>query len=315
MNFETFISHLPAGAVRILADMFAPEAQLERSPGWHFGIAEEKPDRFVRYRLAIWKYFQQQKIEDPVVVSWYHGIRFNLHLGNDTSRLLYVGGSLEPNEFFFLNQFLKPGMVVMDVGANEGLYSLFASSRIGPGGIVLAIEPSEREFIRLKKNIALNQMTNIRTFRCALYSERGLAELAVAEYEHAGQNTLGKIIPNPKVRMDSIQQVDLEIFDDLFEKQALNRLDFVKIDAEGAEMQVLLGAQKTIRHYLPLIQLEVSEQALKIQDSSRDGIFELLQSWGYRFYAFDARGELSQADSPQVLDGNVIASPAGRILN
>jgi len=195
------------------------------------------------------------------------------------------------------------------------LYSLFASNRVGPEGIVLAIEPSEREYHRLQSNIALNRVSNVRTFRCALSSETGLAELAIAEYEHAGQNTIGKRIPNPVVRRERIQQVELNTLDQLFEKEGLNQLDFVKIDAEGAEMQVLCGAQKTIRYYLPLMQLEISQPALELQDSSREAIFELLHSWGYVFHIFGGNGHLYQADSAEALDGNVIAAAAGRILS
>ena len=55
-------------------------------------------------------------------------------LGNDNSLCLYVCGSFEPNEFAFLDKVLKPGMVFVDVGANDGYYTLFAAQRVGPCG-------------------------------------------------------------------------------------------------------------------------------------------------------------------------------------
>ena len=73
----------------------------------------------VRLRRAIWGYCSRRKLQRPIVMSWYDDLRVRVFLGNDMSRMLFVGGCIEPNEFFFLSKILRHGMVCVDVGANE----------------------------------------------------------------------------------------------------------------------------------------------------------------------------------------------------
>ena len=119
-------------------------------------------------RRDIWAYFRQNGIDTPILFRWYDGLRLMLYLGNDLSLCLYVLGAFEPNEFAFLRSALEPGMVVLDGGANEGLFSLYSARRVGSRGSVLAVEPSRREFERLLANVALNRLDNVEDLeRCA----------------------------------------------------------------------------------------------------------------------------------------------------
>ena len=81
---------------------------------------------------------------------------------------MYIHDRLDPNEFAFLDSVLKEGMVFIDAGANEGLYSLFASQYVGPSGRVFSFEPSQREFQRLECNIRLNGLRNVQAVQTAL---------------------------------------------------------------------------------------------------------------------------------------------------
>src|SRR4030042_2530798 len=92
---------------------------------------------------------------------WYYGIRVKIKLGTDISKCLFVSGCYDPNEFYFLDKYLKDGMVFIDTGANIGLYSLFAAEKVGSDGKVISLEPSNREYIALQENISLNRMNNI----------------------------------------------------------------------------------------------------------------------------------------------------------
>ncbi len=159
-------------------------------PGWNFGSDWDNPDLTFRIRRKIWEVFNERGLEIPLLFDWYEGLRLNLFLGNDLSRQLFIAGCSEPNEFAFLNGILTPGMVFVDAGANDGLYSLFAARRVGPAGLVWAFEPSAREFARLEENLKLNALENVRPFRAALADRNGEVDLAVAGFEHEGQNTL-----------------------------------------------------------------------------------------------------------------------------
>ena len=76
-----------------------------------------------------------------------------MFLGHDVSSQVYIAGCFEPNEIVFLDRILKPGMTLVDAGANDGLYTVFAASRVGPKETVWAFEPSNRELARLKHNV------------------------------------------------------------------------------------------------------------------------------------------------------------------
>ena len=77
-------------------------------------------------RGALWEAARGQASQVPLTVRWYRGTTVDVTLGNDNSLCLYVCGSFEPNEFAFLDKVLRPGMVFVDVGANDGYYTLFA---------------------------------------------------------------------------------------------------------------------------------------------------------------------------------------------
>jgi hypothetical protein len=92
--------------------------------GWKFGAAEFDAGRLGRLRFSLWSVFEERRLKKPFTIRWYDGLRINVYLGNDLSRCLYAGGAYEPNEFMFLSQALQPGMTFIDVGANDGLYTL-----------------------------------------------------------------------------------------------------------------------------------------------------------------------------------------------
>src|SRR5579862_9040535 len=133
--------------LRPLASAVGSTMPLRRVPGWWSGYTLGAPaDSNRRRRQALW----DALAGETVVVRWYDELRVELRMGNDISKLLFIGGEIDPNEFSFLADFLKPGMLVLDVGANEGLYSLFCRRHVGARGRVIAIEPSERARAHLR---------------------------------------------------------------------------------------------------------------------------------------------------------------------
>jgi FkbM family methyltransferase len=277
-------------------------------PGWRFGLAEEgELDPEVRKRLVLWERYHNERLEVPVAVSWYDGLRVRLHLGNDLSRCLFVGGCYEPNEFAFLNEVLAPGMTFVDAGANDGLYSLFAARKVGPSGTVLAFEPSAREFERLNKNCRLNGLTNVRAFKIALAAGAGVGALRTAGYEHEGQNTLGRFIYNG-VECLRTETVTLDALDTLLARHRFPVPDVIKMDVEGAEHAVLQGARTVLTAHHPLILLELSDGALREQHSSAGEVLALLRSTGYSILTFDeGTGRPVRAQSDRALSTNVVA--------
>ncbi len=85
---------------------------------------------------------------------------------------------------------LNEGDIFIDVGANIGLYTILAAQQVGPSGMVIALEPSRREFVRLLKNIELNTVDNVVPMYAAASERSGVARLLVSDIMHAGGNRI-----------------------------------------------------------------------------------------------------------------------------
>jgi FkbM family methyltransferase len=201
-------------------------------------------------------------------------------------------------------------MTVVDAGANEGLYTLFAARRVGPSGRVLAVEPSLRELGRLRANVRLNRLDNVRVVPQALADREDKARLLLAEAAHAGQNTLGAFIYAGVAAADEVM-VDRVRLDDLLAAQGHDRIDVIKLDIEGAEFAALRGAEETVARCRPALLFELSDDALQRQGASAAALLDFLRSYDYRLYTFDPATGLPLAAEPDSdLGLNVIALSA-----
>lgn len=295
--------------LRVAAAAIARSHPLRRVPGWSSRDALEAPaDAYRGLRRRLWETLSGE----PLQVGWYHGLRVELTLGNDLSHCLYVGGEIDPNEFAVLADLLRPGMMVIDGGANEGLYSLFCRQLVGPQGMVLAVEPSERERTRLVRNATLNGFHDICISGAALSDHDAAGALRVAEAAHAGHNTLGNFAA-PWVRHDREEKVVLCRLDTLAERHGLQHVDLIKLDIEGAELAALRGAEAILARHRPVLLVEVMEEALALQGASAAALLSFLRSKSYRILEFSAatgRPEPFAGDEPCSV--NVLALPAER---
>jgi FkbM family methyltransferase len=308
---DAVLERAPLRVIRRIAAALAPRPAVRREPGWFFDVSELDHSAATRRRRKIWRLHEQRRLANPITVRWYDGLKLRLYLGNDLSKCIYVGGAFEPNEFAFLGELLRPGMTFVDVGANDGVYTLFAARRVSPGGRVVAFEPSGREYDRLVANISLNRLDNVEALRAAVSDRDGEGTIAVAGYGHEGLNTLGHAVANEQVETIGHERVELVRLDSVLSAR-LSRLDVLKIDAEGAELQVLEGAQETLERFRPVMQLEVQEAALARQGASRDSLVELVTRAGYEFWVFDAEsGAPRPASNSDEVDSNVLAAPVG----
>ncbi|HZB52937.1 MAG TPA: FkbM family methyltransferase, partial [Reyranella sp.] len=240
----------------------------------------------------------------------------DLTLGNDNSLCLYVCGSFEPNEFAFLDRVLKPGMVFVDVGANDGYYTLFAARRVGPSGRVVAAEPSSRERAHLQRNLGRNGLDNVTVVPAAIGAASGLADLHLAHGVHAGHNTLGSFAHDDVVRA-SLERVPIEPLDAVIARLALAQVDFVKIDVEGAEARVIAGAATVLKSMRPILLLEVNDKALRAQGNCADSLIGTLRGeLGYEIFVFSpVSGLLEAPRDGDPLSANVVAIPSERVAD
>jgi FkbM family methyltransferase len=296
------------------AALLAPAAPQPRTqPRWRFACEYYEQRRWLACRRgALWE-TARGRLAVPLTLKWYHGTTVDVLLGNDNSLCLYVCGSFEPNEFAFLDRVLKPGMVFVDVGANDGYYTLFAAQRVGPSGRVLAVEPSTRERANLERNIARNGLGNVTVIPVALGAACGTAELRLAQSAHSGHNTFGRFA-NDGVQAENVEQVKVRMLDALAGDVALDRIDVIKIDVEGAEASVIAGAREILARTRPLIVLEISDKALRGQGSDAERLIASLRELGYEIGVFSAStGCVELLAEGRDLSLNVVAIPRDRI--
>lgn len=136
------------------------------------------------------------------------------------------------------------GAVVFDVGAHVGFYTLLASRLVGPGGMVVAFEPSPRNLRFLEEHLEQNGCENVRVFAAAVVETPGRVRW------RAGADSFGgSIAAHGEVEVEALA------LDDLIARGGLPPPDLIKIDVEGAELAVLRGARATLQEHGPAILL------------------------------------------------------------
>lgn len=150
-------------------------------------------------------------------------------------------GSYERDKQSAVAQRLHPGHVFYDVGANVGFYSLLASRRVRPGGIVHAFEPLPDNVSHLRRHLALNGADDVRVHAVALADVDGMARFALGDSSSEGKlRTDGGLVVQT-ARMDSLVH------------QGLEPPDVIKMDIEGGEVAALMGARETLGTHRPVL--------------------------------------------------------------
>jgi FkbM family methyltransferase len=205
-------------------------------------------------------------------------------------RPLYTGQTYEAEETALLQRTLRPGMNVIDVGANVGYMALLSARSIGPTGRVLAIEPDPGNAELLAANVGRNGYQNVSICRCAVGGDVGSATLYRSAW-NMGNHRLNAGAAGQAIADQAIQ-VDVETVDRLVDVHRLGRVDFVKMDVEGYEPGVLAGMHDTIARDHPVVLTEFWPHAMRDAGFSPE---EFLDAWLRAGY--DAR-VVSQPERP-----------------
>ena len=185
----------------------------------------------------------------------------------------FIYGTWEPEVLSVVTNTVKPGMTVIDIDAHIGYYTLLFAKCVGPHGRVVAFEPLPVNFELLNRNIQLNELTYVQTFAQAVFSRNEEVILTVPDdLPHSGdasvyQNRGTKQFHVPAIALDTFcESVDL-------------RPDILKMDVEGAEYDVLMGAEKTIGRFRPKLLIELHHFDGNL---AAHPVPDLLSRWGYQ---------------------------------
>lgn len=192
----------------------------------------------------------------------------------------------------YLMQSIRPNQVYFDVGAHVGFYSLLAQHL---GANVEAFEPTPATFALLNQNTA--DAPNIRTWNVAVSDREAVLSFYVHDVAHSENNTTNAAAKSSTAQEVTVQGVRLDAF---AERQEL-RPDFVKIDVEGGEVQVLKGMTELLATAAPTVILEY----IPAQKAQYAEGLALLDAQGYQAYRILDGGALDRVTDWATLDSTV----------
>lgn len=182
-----------------------------------------------------------------------------------------------------LPQFVKPGMTVLDIGANFGLYTRFLSEQVGPAGKVFSFEPISDSFEVLENNVTGLGLENVSLFRYALSNEEGTAEMRIPKRSDGSLNHYEASLETGEWQGDYIvDRVEMGTLDQWVEDQGIGKIDFIKCDVEGHEVAVLEGARKTFNESRPIVLIEVNQPLCG--DPNGEAVREWFETAGFDLF-------------------------------
>ena len=225
-----------------------------------------------------------------------------------TTLVLLSQGRWFEKEIEFCRQLLQPGMVVIDVGANVGVYSFLAARCVGITGRVYAIEPTPECVACLKSSVVDNRLDScVVPIEAAVGSQVGQVFLVFQ-----GASVFNQIVTDiataGRGRVKAVKQLTL---DHLWELENQPRVDLIKIDVEGSELQVLQGSEQLLRKLEPIVMFE-NRQREKVTGAES---VEFLATLGYQFYTYQRmESKLKHVDpiARRLYVLNLIAVPVTR---
>lgn len=204
-------------------------------------------------------------------------------------KYVYMHNNWETRIGNILEQELRAGDTFVDVGANIGYFSLLASKLIGSSGRVFAFEPLPNLVAQIMYNTHLNDLHNIKINQVAAGAERKKLKLSIMP-GNIGGSSLVKDIPFGGSEVVDVAPLDEEI-------AVVSRVDLMKIDVEGYEYEVLVGARKILSTYKPTLILEFSPNVYAKRDSGIARlILVMLREMGYTIRDIDNKVEVFDID-------------------
>lgn len=222
-------------------------------------------------------------------VGW--NILFRRHYEQDTNLLL--------------QRFIRPGMITVEAGAHIGSETLLMAAMVGAHGKVYAFEPNPVVKKRLDINIRFNRFEQrIISSGTALGESNGTVSFYVKEEHIPNQGLSSKYKFDEDVTQIEVTQQTL---DDWFVSNGVERIDFLKMDVQGAEIDILKGGSEVITRFRPAIFAEAAPSTQSDSRQSLEDLYDILSVYGYRVYHIGKNGELQPITKSSLTIGNWLA--------
>jgi FkbM family methyltransferase len=211
---------------------------------------------------------------------------------------IFFFGEYEVGTNRILAKYIKENDVVIEAGANIGSETLLIS-RLLKTGHIHCFEPNPYTFERLKINITINELKNVNAYDCALGEADGEINFHIYPKGFCNAGMSSKYMQTPNTLKINVVQKTLDTF---IKENKITKVDFIKMDIQGAEMDMIKGSAETIAAFKPTIFTEACEPYNNTQK-----LFEILKSYNYNIYFIENDSSFLMKTPADIKDGNWLA--------
>lgn len=245
-------------------------------------IVRRAPFR-VRRRLArlLYDYTSPRVKGVDLVLPYLDGdLRFLVNSKELIGWNIFFHGAYEADTNTVLRRFVRPGDVVIEAGANNGSETVLLADLVGAGGHVHAFEPLPSAVRRLRANVALNdQGARVSVHSVAVGAEDGTMSLHLLPDDHPNPGMASK---DPHPQADRCLEVPMVTLDAWAAEEGVGRVDLIKMDIQGAEIDLLVGADELIATRRPIIFAEAASS-----QGETEALYDALVRRGYLVFMAD----------------------------
>lgn len=251
--------------------------------------------------------FNPRTFKVKSIVPYNNNLRIQVDTASYVGRELYFRGEYESAVTDTLHQYLKEGYIAFDAGAYIGTHTLVMAKFVEKTGRVFAFEPNSDAREILLKNISINNFKNVTVLDLALSNQEGTGQLfsygdTMQDTGTASLYALENLHPESTVVVSTIDVV--------VKKNALNRLDLIKIDTRGSDFSIILGAHESIKTFRPRIIFEYNEDNWKHAGSTWKEMQSFFDKQNYSLYLLGASNNSPLTCEPTTKTShNVLAIP------
>jgi FkbM family methyltransferase len=297
---------MAGGQAPITGRLCAPTDTIKR----FLSLEDLKRKRQLRLWRKVLNSVEKMPVEQIVisgkktVLQYLDGCKFCISRSKTSnSRTLLACADYETHETELLKKIIKPGFVVIDAGASFGWFAIHFAKWVGCEGKVYAIEPVEESFRELKENVALNDCRNVEMLHQAVGNGSGLIDFYVPGID------LGSGAASRYLDMGKKLSVQLTTLDAVVKQYGIEKVDFIKMDIEGGELELLRGAQTLLMACRPSALVEIVDIHCKRFGHTPYDVYSFLVQLGYTARFISPSGDLVECDSARLRNGNYLFKP------